>query len=420
MAFSFRPVPAHLNGVGASPAGAARAAALVLGLMLWAQGPGAGPAAAQADARSCAELRQVEVESRQAIGAGMDYGAARERAIKQALMLAVGVVGAPGGVGTAGPALDYRTARARVLSQEVVAERVDRQGVTDFVVVTLRAGVCVPARAPVKEVIAFGDFLDHRGRPLPGARRQLRDFFASLGRSPRFRITEVHPAAGPSDIVIDARVLGGGVAGSGDRIVVRIVIEARFRRTGQVISSTADAQKRLKQGGSVLRYLPEAIERAIERAGPKIYVGIEQSPPPAPPPPLAAVAPPPMPPAPAPAPAPAGDLVTLYVPRCMESFRRGALAAAGAVDERLLDSVADSVTRCAHQAWLRGEPGRADWVVRDVRGDPRFAGLCDGLERELAQITAGAAAGSPEDRLRRRIARLCRDQLPPRLAVTAP
>ena len=293
-----------MNGIRASPAGAARAAALVLGLMLWAQGPGAGPAAAQTDARSCAELRQVEVESREAIGAGMDYGAARERAIKQALVLAVAV--APGGVGTAAPALDYRTARAQVLSQEVVAERVDRQGATDFVVVTLRAGVCVPPRAPVKEVIAFGDFLDHLGRPLPGARRQLRDFFATLGRSPRFRITEVHPAAGPSDIVIDGRILGGGVAGSGDRIVVRIVIEARFRRTGQVISSTADAQKRLKQGGSVLRYLPEAIERAIERAGPKIYVGIEQSPPPAPPPPLAAAAPPPMPPALAPAPTPRG------------------------------------------------------------------------------------------------------------------
>ena len=349
--------------------------------------------AGAAAAGRCAEVRQVEIESREAVGGGVSYGEARERAIRQALTLAVGVAGAPGDPAASGRALDYRTARDQVLAHEVVSERVDRQGGSDSLVVAVRASICVPSRAPARQIIAVGDFLDTSGRPLPGARRQLLDFFPTLGGGERFEFTEAHPATAPSDIVIAGRLTGGGVTRSGDRLQVQILIEARFLGTGQVITSTDTAKKGIKRGAAVRDLIPEAIRRAIERAGPRIYVGIENSPRP-----QTAARPPPLPSAPLPsapllsAPLPGRDLVVIYVPRCMKGFRRGALAAAGMLDRELLDHVVDSVTRCAHDAWAQG----------------------------LGRMYDRARDGSPRDRLRDRILRLCRDQLPRRLSVAAP
>ena len=372
--------------------------------------------AGAAAAGRCAEVAQVEIESREAIGGGVGYGEARARAIRQALTLAVGVAGAPGDPAASGRALDYRTARDQVLAHEVVSERVDRQGGSDSLVVAVRASICVPSRAPARQIIAVGDFLDTSGRPLPGARRQLLDFFATLGGGARFEFTEAHPATVPSDIVIAGRLTGGGVSRSGDRLQVQILIEARFLGTGQVITSTDTAKKGIKRGAAVRDLIPEAIRRAIERAGPRIYVGIENSPPP-----QVAARPPPLPSAPLlSAPLPGRDLVVIYVPKCMRSFRHGALAAAGTLDEGLFDHVVDSVTRCAQDAWARGHTRRTDWVVREPRGGRRYAELCDRLDRELARMYDRALDGSPRDRLRDRILGLCRDQLPRRLAVAAP
>ena len=376
--------------------------------------------AGAAAAGRCAEVAQVEVESREAIGGGVPYGEARRRAIRQALTLAVGVAGARGDPAASGRALDYRTARDQVLAHEVVSERVDRRGGGDSLVVAVRASVCVPSRAPVRQIIAVGDFLDSSGRPLPGARRQLLDFFATLDSGERFEFTEAHPATAPADIVIAARLTGGGVTRSGDRLQVQILIEARFLGTGQIITSTDTAKKGIKRGESVRELLPEAVRRAIERAGPRIYVGIENSPPPQ------VAARPPRPSTPLPsapllsAPLPGRGLVVIYVPKCMQSFRHGALAAAGTLDEGLLDHVVDSVTRCAHDAWARGHTRRADWVVRAPRGGRRYAKLCDRLDRELGRMYDRVLDGSPRDRLRDRILGLCRDQLPRRLAVAAP
>ncbi len=110
----------------------------------------------------------------------------------------------------------------------------------------------------------------------------------------------------------------------------------------------------------------------------------------------------------------------IYVPKCMQSFRHGALAAAGTLDQGLLDHVVDSVSRCAHDAWARVHTRRTDWVVRDVPGDRRYAALCDRLDRDLGRLYERALDDSPRDRLRDRILGLCRDQLPRRLAVAAP
>jgi hypothetical protein len=376
--------------------------------------------AGAAAAGQCAEVTQVEIESREAIGAGVGYGEARARAIRQALTLAVGVAGATADPAASGRALDYRTAREQVLAHEVVSERVDRQGGSDSLVVAVRASICVPSRAPAHQVIAVGDFLDSSGRPLPGARRQLLDFFATLGGNPRFEFTEAHPATAPSDIVIAGRLTGGGVTRSGDRLQVQILIEARFLGTGQVITSTDTGKKGIKRGARVRDLIPEAIRRAIERAGPRIYVGIENSPPPQ------VAARPPLPLAPLPsapllsAPLPGRGLVLIYVPKCMQSFRHGALAAAGTLDEGLLDHVVDSVTRCTQDAWARGHTRRTDWVVRDPRGGRRYAKLCERLDRDLGRLYDRALDGSPRDRLRDRILGLCRDALPRRLAVAAP
>lgn len=409
-------------------AAAARCAALGVALtaatMAAAGAAGADGYVAQtaqaAGAGGCAEVRQVELESREPITAAVGYGEARERAIRQALVLAVGVAGGPGEPGATGAALDYRSARDRVLAHEVVSERVARQGARDSVVVAVRASICVPASAPmpVREVIAVGDFVDNTGRPLPGARRQLIDFFETLGNSERFEFIQAHPASAPADIVIAGRVTGGGVSSSGERLEVQILIEARFLRSGQVITSTDVGKKGIKRGADVLEYLPEAIRRAVERAGPRVYVGIEESPPPqvAAGPPMA---PPPYP-RPAPAPPPGPGSVMLYVPNCMESFRQGALAAAGMVDEALLDHVVESTARCTQDAWRRTATRRGEWVSRDYRRDRRYAELCDGLDRELERMYARSLEGSPRDRLRDRILGLCRDELPRRLAVAAP
>ena len=365
----------------------------------------------------CAEVRQVEIESREAIGGGVGYGEARGRAIRQALILAVGVAAAPGDPAASGRALDYQTASKQVLAHEVVSERVDRQGGGDSLVVVVRASICAPPRPPARQVIAVGDFLDTSGRPLPGARRQLLDFFATLGKSARFEFTEAHPATAAADIVIAGRLTGAGVTRSGRRLQVRILIEARFLGTGQVITSTDTGKKGIKRGADLLEYIPEAIRRAIERAGPRIYVGIEASPPPQ----VAARPPPPLPSAPLlSAPLPGRDLVVIYVPKCMESFRHGALAAAGTLDQALLDHVVDSVSRCAHEAWARVHTRRTDWVVRESRGGRRYAALCDRLDHDLGRLYDRALDGSPRDRLRDRILGLCRDELPRRLAVAAP
>ena len=104
----------------------------------------------------------------------------------------------------------------------------------------------------------------------------------------------------------------------------------------------------------------------------------------------------------------------------MRSFRHGALAAAGTLDEGLFDHVVDSVTRCALDTWARVHTRRTDWVVRYPRGGRRYTDLCDRLDRELGRMYDRALDGSPRDRLRDHILGLCRDQLPRRLAVAAP
>jgi hypothetical protein len=400
----------------------------------------ATPAQAAADPGGCAEIRRVEIESREPQLVGQPYAEARDRALRQALMLAVGVAGPV----PAGQAIGEEGAQRYLVAHQVVSERIDRQGSTDFVAVLVRADVCMPPLAPRQEVVAVADFLDASGRVLPGARRQLLDFFSTLGNNPRFAFTEAHPATAPSDIVISGRVLGGEVTSGGSRLRVRIALDARYQRTGRVETSHGDGEKGLPRGADARAYLPEAMRRAIERAGPSLYIGIEKSPSPAAPPapvatppaPLApwspptavvpadrqttyapAPLPPPPRPAPAPPPMPTGARSALYVPHCMDGFRRGVIAAAGAVDHAMLESVAGTVVTCSRDAWQGTGGGRTDWIVQDYRTDRRYAALCDALNLRLGEMYATAAEGSPRDRLHGRAIALCREDLPRRLLV---
>jgi hypothetical protein len=101
----------------------------------------------------------------------------------------------------------------------------------------------------------------------------------------------------------------------------------------------------------------------------------------------------------------------------MDAFRRGAVAAARAVDAAMLESVAGSVESCSRDAWTRAGGGRVDWLVQDYRTDPRLAALCDELNLQLGELYAKTPEGSPQDRLHGRALRLCREELPQRLFV---
>lgn len=231
-------------------------------------------------ASRCQEVRRTEAEARGALGGGADFETVKVNVVKQALTLAVVASGAAGGPAPAGARpLSFETARQYILDADILSENVVKEAPGDVLVIRLAADVCIPpaSATPIREIVSVGDFRDVAGRSLAGPRQQLLSFFATLNNNPRFSLIREHPASTPSDIVIDGRILQARK--KGERVEVEILLEARFQRTNRVISSTATAKKRMKSRGDAYTYLPEAIDRAIEKAGPTIYVGIEDSPP---------------------------------------------------------------------------------------------------------------------------------------------
>ncbi len=127
-------------------------------------------------------------------------------------------------------------------------------------------------------MIAVGEVLDERGWSIPGSGEQLRSFFNSLTNNPRFTVSRLPAGMIPSDIVVIGRVVANGIRHYAGKLEVELILEARFQHSGRIVKSQGFGKKNVPSNASAQRYIAEAVRRAIENAGPRLYVEIESSP----------------------------------------------------------------------------------------------------------------------------------------------